>query len=202
MSTVFLTWTGPAISQIDFRGYALGETIDEFRTRPTPSGYKGAETRVICTDTDRSQSWLIPSPDIEKAGVVSCGFVEQIGSSTVRAGMPLTPLDHSASIQFQFHSGRLYRIDTVMDATVSEAIDEALTAKHGAPTTAKTEQFQTRSGAVFPQLVKSWRSGDQSVTLSTPDLTTERMSVIYLDEKAAAEVESLARKARNPASIM
>jgi hypothetical protein len=137
-----------------------------------------------------------------QAGVVNCGFVQEIGGSTVRAGMPLTPLDHEATLEFGFHNRRLFRVETYMDSNVSTSILEALTAKFGPPTSTREGRFQTGAGAVFPQNIVMWRHGRQTVTLTTPDLTTQRMSVIYLDEGVAAEVERLARTARNPATIM
>jgi hypothetical protein len=144
----------------------------------------------------------MPSHDLVEAGVVNCGYVEQIGSSTVRASIPLTPLDHEATVRFSFHDGRMFQIETYMDSDVSPSIAEALTAKFGAPSSKRTGQFQTRAGAVFPQAVIVWRRGSQTVTMTTPDLTTERMSVIYVDESVAAEVEKRARLARNPAAVM
>jgi hypothetical protein len=200
--TLFATPAWAQTSQVDFRGYALGSSIDEFRARPTPPGWLGGTTQALCSDTDQSQGWLNPSPDMAQAGVVNCGFVQEIGGSTVRAGMPLTPLEHEATLEFGFHNGRLFRVETYMDSNVSAAILEALTAKFGTSTSTSVGRFQTQAGAVFPQNIEVWRRGGQTVTMTTPDLTTQRMSVIYLDEGVAAEVERLARAARNPAAIM
>lgn len=206
MRTVILAFAltaSPAAAQsFDFRGYALGSTVDEFRARPAPSGWRGGSTHAVCSDNETNQSWLTPSSDLVAAGVVNCGFVERIGTSIVRAGMPLTPLDHSATVRFSFYEDRLFRIETYMDAFVAGAIEEALTAKFGRPTMMNEGRFQTRAGAVFPQMVHVWRRDLQSVTMTTPDLTTERMSVIYLDEAAAADVELRAQVARNPAAVM
>lgn len=194
--------TSPLAAQVDFRGLPLGTTLEEFKTRATPAGFRGGPTRVICTDTDRSQSWLTPPTDLIQAGVIACGYVEEIGRSTVRAGVPLSPLNKEATVEFRFHGGRLYFIETYMDFSASPFIEEALTAKYGAPTTTRNEEFQTRSGAVFPQMVKTWKRGQQTATLTAPDLTTERMSVIYSDETVSNEVERLAKAARNPSAIM
>lgn len=189
-------------SSIDFRGYALGSSIDEFRAHPTPSGWQGGLTQAACSDTDQNQRWLRPSPDMLQAGVINCGFVEEIGGSVVRAAMPLAPLDHRATVELSFHNRRLYRIETYMGAEISGAILEALTAKFGPPTSTTNGQFQTQAGAVFPQTITVWRRGRQTATLTLPDETTRLMSVIYLDGGEAAEVERLARAARNPAAIM
>jgi hypothetical protein len=192
----------PASAQLDFRGYALGITIEEFRARETPAGWKGGPTRVACSDTDPTLSWLAPLPEETRAGVVNCGFVENIGSSTVRAGLPMRPLDTSATVKFHFHEGRLYFIETYMDAIHSETIDEALLAKLGPSPKVEERPFQTKAGAVFPQIVKTWRRGTEVAIMSTPDLTTQRMSVYYIDETVSGEVRAKVRASRDPASIM
>jgi hypothetical protein len=192
----------PATAQMDFRGYTLGMTIEEFRGRETPVGWRGGPTRLACSDTDPGLTWLTPPDGYSEAGVISCSFVQTIGSSETRADLPMKPLDTSATVEFHFHDGRLYFIEVYMDAIHARAIDEALLAKLGPDPLTEERPFQTRAGAVFPQIVKTWRRGEQAAIMSTPDLTTQRMSVHYMDERASDEIRARIKAARNPASIM
>lgn len=192
----------PAAAQMDFRGYALGMTIEEFRARQTPPGWRDRPTRVACSDTDPKLSWLAPPDGYAEAGVIQCSFVSDSGYGPSREDFPLTPSKASATVAFSFYQRRLYFIETYMDAIHSATIDEALLAKLGPNPKVEEGKFQTRAGAVFPQIVKTWRQGDQIAVMTTPDLTTQRMSVHYMDEKAAAEVQAKVRASRDPASIM
>lgn len=202
IAPALLAIAAPASAQLDFRGYALGMTIEEFRAREAPPGWEGRPTRVVCSDTDPGLTWLAPPDGYSEAGVVNCSFTQSIGRSETRADLPMKPLDASATVNFHFYSGRLYFIETYMDAIHARTIDEALLAKLGPDPVTEERPFQTRAGAVFPQIVKKWRRGEQVAIMSTPDLTTQRMSVYYMDEAAAGEVRARVKAARDPASIM
>ena len=181
---------------VDFRGYELGSPLEEFRSRPAPVG-----SQPICSDNS-SHDWLQPTAGMAQAGVVMCSFEEQIGSSRVRAGIPLSPSPYSATVEFYFFEGRLFRIDAYMDAPAAGTIEEALTARFGNAVESRQSTFQTRAGAVFPQAIIVWRHGTQTVTLTAPDLTTQRMSVIYVDVPSSQRVARRVREIADPARIM
>lgn len=187
---------GASPGAVDFRGHELGSSLEMFRSGPAPAG-----SRPVCSN-DSNHDWLRPAEGMAQAGVVICSFEEQIGSSRVRADMPLSPSPYSATVEFYFHEGRLFRIEAYLDAPAAATIEEALTAKLGNAAEARQATFQTKAGAVFPQAVRVWRRGTQTVTLTAPDLTTQRMSVIYVDVPASERLAQRVRQIVDPAKVM
>jgi hypothetical protein len=179
------------------KDYALGTSLADFKGRPAPASNWPGQTlpvRVACTDDGQQRSWLSE----RGPGWVGCGFEQNYSSDRwVRNGLSLST-DVSATVEFYFYESKLAVIEVYVDAPHSALMEESLVGKFGTPAKIQSRDFQVRSGAIFPQRVVTWRNGDDEIVMRAPDLTTQRMSVIYADTAAAAK----AAAARKPAAIL
>jgi hypothetical protein len=189
-----------AAQSTTMKDYALGTGLADFKARPAPPSDwidgKVLPVRVGCSDdgVQRRVGWLTS----RGPGWVMCGFEQNYAPGEwVRNGLALSP-DVPATVEFQFFESKLAIIGVYVDATHASVMEESLGSKFGAPAKTETRDFQVKSGAVFPQRVVTWKNGTDEIVLKAPDLTTQRMSVTYVDTVATAKAEA----ARQPASIL
>lgn len=165
-----------------FKQYSLRMSLDDFKSKQLPEMSSDDEHAVICTDDSSVGDWIAKLP-----GTTACDFAEHYtkyrSNSWSRGHIRLAP-GAIASTNFTFFEKSLMKIDVWANTQYQTLIEESLETKFGKPNSLIAASFQTKSGAIFPQVVKTWIIGTDKVILTSPDLTLETVSVQYVDTVA------------------
>lgn len=178
--------------RVDFRGAWLGMTLEEFKAAPPPPQLFHAESRATCS---AQRTMWAPLTDSEiAAGVTLCVYGYPVAGVIGRDNMRIG--DHEITgATYNFHNGRLFRIDITAQLSARLDMEEGLKAKFGVSGAAGDGQVINGFGNALPQVVRVWKIGDARVDLLAPSRRSDLMTVTFVDTLAEAEV----RKAMNAA---
>ena len=204
----------PPGESFDFKGVALGITLDEMRAL-RPADARAASARVICSGDPEvgaiGYAQIHVSREEQAAGVRRCAYYgpSYPGSSFVDiVGLNMGGGDYAAyDYQFDFFpdasSGepRLYRIVLTTNVGATRDVLPALRDRFGPPSDTRSEPVQNRMGAQFDRVITRWQRSDASLTVVAPSGRLDRMSVAYrltdLANRADAAVDGQRASAPN-----
>lgn len=176
-----------AVAPLAFQDFTLGMDLDAAKGVKLPPDKYGSRF-VACTDDPTKPAGLSPVDVEASAGIVRCWPSQFIGSSIVRSELKLSD-EISATTELVFLNGKLVRIEAIMDEMHSSTILDALSMKYGAPVMTNGRAGNAY-GATWEKLIYNWSLGPNAIRFTTPDLTSERMSVIYRDVRGSAEANA------------
>jgi hypothetical protein len=170
------------------KGYALGMSLDAFKKRPAPRDLSGG-TRVLCSDDPARQAALGPALTPRFSGETVCGF-QLLRGGKWEPGQLMLDATHGATVTFHFFKGALVQIESQEDAALSDAIIQSLTTQYGQPKQVNKTTSQSISNEIRTQINVTWLNGVDSIVVISPNLGTDRMSLIYTDLKSFAAMQS------------
>lgn len=203
-------------SPFDFKGVALGITLDEMRHAPIRDEH-AASARVVCTGDAEvgpiSYLNVHLDPNEVSAGVLRCAYYDQstgspdLGSRLTRLGMG--DGDYiSTRYYFDFfpdpNTGehQLYRMHFVTNIGARTDVFRALQDRFGPPTETRDVPLRNGLGVQFDGVRTIWRNRTGTLMMVTPSGQIDRMSITYeltnLSRRASEAIES-ARLAAPPA---
>ena len=167
-----------AAPAVGFRGFLLGQTIDDARRVELPAS-EYEPNRLHCSDEPGISSfWFSITPEERSAGLLRCIPGNTIGGMFAPASFAVTS-GANAQVHLDFVGGKLVSIMTEYNATSAPAIGDALRAKFGAPAQERTENAQTQAGASIEQTVIYWHIGSATIEFRSPYFKINRMAVLY-----------------------
>ncbi len=201
----------------DFKGVALGTSLDEFRKMPHPDG---KPAKVICTGekvaVTRNYSSepidVMVFDEVEKSlGVARCVWITTEGQFGVgsTAGLSLAGSGYASySYGFSFIKDpkdgvpRLYRYLGTTNVAAYGAIVEALTKKWGTPSLQKGT-VQNRIGNTFEKETATWSNSISSLVVESRWSKIDDMNILMQDARLSKIVSDAraAKKASTPNQI-
>jgi hypothetical protein len=178
------------------RNYQLGITISQFRVLSYPDQKEWPNAYPVCTDEARSQTFpfmeqLHISSDWKNAGVVQCTFFyndKKINRPEIAALM-LGDLGSLTNFFFISEDGhqepRLFLVKSGGPSGTYMDLLNTFVVAFGKPAITK-EQYQTKSGAAFPNEIATWENNSSSIELRRFGRTTEVLQVTHLLKPLAA----------------
>jgi hypothetical protein len=194
------------------RNYQLGITISQFRTLPYPDQDQWPNSYPICSDDPRGHTVpflldLIISDDWKNAGIIQCTFFYNSSAinQPLRAALMLGDISSLTSFYFISQEGQQEpRLFLIKSAGPSDSYGDLLktfVAAFGKPSNITKEQFQTKTGSVFPNEIAVWENNNSSIQLSHFGQTTEVLQVTHslkplvaVFEKRLAEGQAMKAK--------
>jgi len=192
----------------DFKGVALGISIDEMRqTRTADESARPA--RLVCTGDDVVTVISFLQIHVEGAeaelGVRRCAYFQPPQSPQSDLGIIAFLSmggDEFASYTYHFDffadpatgEYRLYRIWLLTSADAEHDIVAALRDKFGAAARTTTDAVQTGFGAIIPRRSTTWRNAVSSITVQSPHGQLDEMVVVYRLTALADHVDDLVRR--------
>lgn len=182
----------------DLKGIPLGISINDFKSSAV-DGARYKAGRVLCSD-EHDEKYLRIDEREKRAGVVRCAVMELIGTSMLPSSIQLTP-DISVTAEFYFWRGKLARIEAYPDYVDNGIVINGIAAKFGH---AKERSSTARNGlgVEIRQDVYVWGGTGQTIIATAPDLNVRKMSVIYTDNSAQAEISNTIKALYPPQDAM
>lgn len=172
------------------RNYQLGITILQFRALPYPDQDQWPNSYPICSDDPRGKIPpfrldLMISDDWKNAGVVQCTFFYESTAinQPLNAALMLGSLSSPTSFYFIAQEGqqepRLFLIKSSAPSDSYGDLLKTFASAFGKPSNVVQENFQTKSGSIFPNEIATWENNNSSIQLSHFGQTTEVLQVTH-----------------------
>lgn len=176
-AALMLAFMASAAHSQDARPSFQGVSLGMSRAEIDYSLSKEGRTPVLCSDDPKSNVAMKPSPEESAIGVVYCQFSRD--SSAVQLSDSIR-----VSAFIMLYEGKVILIGVFGQSVNRQAIEGALTAKLGKPSSSETRELQNGFGVKFPQDVVSWETGTDSVDLKSPYLRRGDLNISYSDKAA------------------
>lgn len=181
-----------------FRGAELGMSLEVWKAAPPPEQIFHP-ARPVCSDTKPDALWVTPTKSERAAGVITCIYEDaEFGS---RVGQRIGSSEFTGTT-YLFLDGRLYNIDLMAIDVAHDDVVEGLRAKYGEPKTTVRGTFQTKAGAVFPQVTMTWESPTSLIVVETPSEHVDRMTVNYISKADLLRIRQAGKDADPAADKM
>jgi hypothetical protein len=160
-----------------FRGASLGMGLEAWRASPLPAQLFHSARAACSSDQDapRALSLDLAASEI-KGGLVVCSYMDLATGGWVGQRIEESEFTSAA---YYFLNGALIEIELVAVVDAHPAVVDGITGKYGPPRSVQRDIFQTQSGSTFPRVQMRWVAPDEEIVLTTPDLRSDRMTVIY-----------------------
>lgn len=167
--------------------FKLGMTLDDFTKLGAPAGADRATVKGVCS-CEAGQTLETVSESDAKAKLIACGFWTKSADQVAAQPYRMTVAGIQCSPDFRFvEDGGVYRLMEISISMFSsnfKEMENALTAKYGAPAAVRKEKIETAAGNKYPATNLIWDNGVSKITLIDVDgNNTTRASLRYIQSR-------------------